>query len=121
MVPKKLYRLCGPSQELSTGGSIKKFVGYVIIISSLFIIGLVVLNVTVTCVFCVPGTARARVMPVVVVVPVEVAAYFVDHIGVEPPTDNVHGLKGDDEAEVMVNPVSVMVAVLPIVQAAPPA
>ena len=65
-----------------------------------------------------PGTARARVRLVVVVVPEEVATYVRDHIGVEPPTDTVQGAKELDVC-VSVKPLKVIVAVSPRVQGAP--
>ena len=40
-----------------------------------------------------PGCGRLIERLVVVVVPNDVAAYVRDHIGVEPPTDTVQGVK----------------------------
>lgn len=65
-----------------------------------------------------PGCGRSIERLVVVVVPDDVAAYVRDHIGVEPPTDTVHGAKELD-ACVSVKPVKVIVAVSPRVQGAP--
>lgn len=68
--------------------------------------------------FWVLGTARARVRLVVVVVPEDVGTYVCDHIGVEPPTETVQGVKGLALGVASVNPVSVIVAVVPRTQAA---
>ena len=57
-----------------------------------------------------------------VVVPVLVAAYVRDHIGVELPTCTVQGVKGLDrpfDSPVSIKPLNVIVAVVPRVQGAP--
>lgn len=52
-------------------------------------------------------------------VPEEVGTYVCDHIGVELPTETLQGVKGLELEVARVNPVNVIVAVLPRTQAAP--
>jgi len=98
----------------------KKPTGKLTRIKSFWTIPLVVLKTIVAWVSWVEGTARAMVRLVVVVVPEEVATYVRDHIGVLPPTDTIQGMKVLAAGATSVNPVRVIIVVLPRDHARPP-